>query len=80
MNKNFYNLLHTNSQDPTFHPPPIPTILHDMLKSSPPSSISLNQSTQLPPPSSSATTAPTPAPSQSSSSISNSNDNHFNSG
>lgn len=36
MNKNFYNLLQSNAQDPSFHPPPLPTILHDMLKSSPP--------------------------------------------
>ena len=70
MNKNFYNLLQTNSQDPSFHPPPLPNILHDMLKSSPPA---------LPPP------PPSSHPSNSatapvSTAMANANDNHFNSG
>jgi hypothetical protein len=37
MNKNLYNLLQNNSQDQSYRSTqPMPNILHDMLKSSPP--------------------------------------------
>lgn len=43
MNKNLYNLLQNNSQDPSYvSTQPMPNILHDMLKSSPPSTSNNN--------------------------------------
>lgn len=47
MNKNLYNLLQTNSQNQSFtsSTQPIPNILHDMLKSSPPSTSNTNDNT-----------------------------------
>ena len=43
MNKNLYNLLQTNSQDQSYtSTQQMPNILHDMLKSSPPSTSNNN--------------------------------------
>jgi hypothetical protein len=72
MNKNFYNLLQSNSQEAPFQSSthPLPTILHDMLKSSPPPTASLPLPLAPPP----------PLPPPQSSSICNPNENQFNSG
>jgi hypothetical protein len=46
MNKNLYSLLQTNSQDQSYtSTQQMPNILHDMLKSSPPSTSNTNDNT-----------------------------------